>query len=75
MTNIASQRVALFGAEGRLKQHAESYVATLSKKNPSVLAFLPEQDRRARVLYESQEIFERWEQLRGEKAVLERSES
>ncbi len=62
MTNIASQRVALFGAEGRLKQHAESYVATLSKKNPSVLAFLPEQDRRARVLYESQEIFERWEQ-------------
>ncbi|MEE9255122.1 MAG: amidase [Pseudomonadales bacterium] len=62
MTNIASQRVSLFGAEGRLKEHAESYVATLAEKNPSVLAFVPEQGRRARVLYESQEIYERWGQ-------------
>lgn len=62
MTNIASQRVALFGTEGRLKEHAEACVATLAQKDPTVLAFVPEKDRRARVLYEAQEIYARWEE-------------
>jgi Asp-tRNA(Asn)/Glu-tRNA(Gln) amidotransferase A subunit family amidase len=62
MTNIASQRVGLFGAEGRLEQHAESCVRALEEKNPALLAFVPEHDRRGRVVSECREILERWEQ-------------